>query len=196
MALSRQAKYLSTENIAEVEEYIKRGRRYPERDLCMFYFSVYAAFRAVDTSNTTWEMLTDAKGNLVDEVRITNTASKGKSGGRVVPLHPKLMAALRAFHEVCGCPSRGPLFVSERGKKFTAHVVVQRFAYWYGQLGLKGCSSHSGRRTFITNAARHIAKHGGSLKEVQELAGHAHLTTTERYIVTNERTKRLIVNEM
>lgn len=193
MALSRQAKYLSTENIAEVEEYIKRGRRYPERDICMFYFSVYAAFRAVDTSNTTWEMLTDAKGNLVDEVRITNTASKGKSGGRVVPLHPKLMAALRAFHEVCGCPSRGPLFVSERGKKFTAHVVVQRFAYWYGQLGLKGCSSHSGRRTALTNLARSINLHGGSMNDVRALAGHKHLNTTQRYIEENEEAKKAAI---
>jgi len=46
-------------------------------------------------------------------------------------------------------------------------------------------SSHSGRRTFITNAAPKISTVGGSLKDVQELAGHANLRTTQRYIEAN-----------
>jgi integrase len=52
-------------------------------------------------------------------------------------------------------------------------------------LGFFGCSSHGGRRTFITNAARKISTVGGSLRDVQELAGHANLRTTQRYIDVN-----------
>ena len=51
---------------------------------------------------------------------------------------------------------------------------------WYRHLGFVGCSSHSGRRTFITNAARRISTVGGSLKDVQQLAGHSNLRTTQR----------------
>jgi integrase/recombinase XerD len=59
------------------------------------------------------------------------------------------------------------------------------FHRWYRHLGFSGCSSHSGRRTFIINAARKISTAGGSLKDVQELAGHSNLRTTQRYIDAN-----------
>jgi integrase/recombinase XerD len=52
-------------------------------------------------------------------------------------------------------------------------------------LGFVGCSSHSGRRTFITTAARKISTVGGSLRDVQMLAGHTNLRTTQRYIDAN-----------
>ena len=60
-------------------------------------------------------------------------------------------------------------------------------------LGFEGCSSHSGRRTFITNAARRISTVGGSLRDVQVLAGHSALSTTQRYIEINAEAKRKTV---
>ena len=67
------------------------------------------------------------------------------------------------------------------------------FADSYRSLGFTGCSSHSGRRTFITNAARKISTVGGSLRDVQALAGHSSLTTTQRYIEVNAEAKRRVV---
>ena len=75
----------------------------------------------------------------------------------------------------------------------TAGSVVNWFASLYGELGLIGCSSHSGRRTFITRAARLLATSGGSLRDVQELAGHRAITTTERYIVGDRDAQRRLV---
>lgn len=49
-------------------------------------------------------------------------------------------------------------------------------------LGFDGCSSHSGRRTFITSAARTIGRFGGSLRDVQMLARHSSLGMTQAYI--------------
>ena len=66
-------------------------------------------------------------------------------------------------------------------------------ARWYRRVGFQGCSSHSGRRTFITNAARKISTVGGSLRDVQALAGHANLGTTQRYIDADADAQRRVV---
>jgi integrase len=67
------------------------------------------------------------------------------------------------------------------------------FFRWYRHLGFYGCSSHSGRRTFITNAARKISTVGGSLRDVRELAGHASIRTTQTYIDANPDAQLRIV---
>jgi len=54
-------------------------------------------------------------------------------------------------------------------------------------------SSHSVRRTFITKVAEKIIEAGGSLRDIQELAGHSSLATTQRYIQGNSRAKQNVV---
>jgi integrase/recombinase XerC len=76
----------------------------------------------------------------------------------------------------------------------SARSVVNWFHDTYYDLGLKGCSSHSGRRTFITNAARALMHTGGSLRDIQELAGHRALTTTERYIEGDRAVQHKLVS--
>jgi hypothetical protein len=58
---------------------------------------------------------------------------------------------------------------------------------------MDGCSSHSGRRTFITRATRKVSQVGGSLRDVQELAGHTSLAMTQRYIEGDTNAKRKLV---
>jgi integrase/recombinase XerD len=55
---------------------------------------------------------------------------------------------------------------------------------------MDGCSSHSGRRTFITRAARKVSQGGGSLRDVQELAGHTSLAMTQRSLEGDTKAKR------
>jgi integrase len=61
-------------------------------------------------------------------------------------------------------------------------------------IGLKGCSSHSGRRTFVMRAARLVHKAGGSLRDVQLLAGHRSIQTTQRYIDGDSDAQRKLVS--
>ena len=91
------------------------------------------------------------------------------------------MAALKAEPEKT---SRLSPFVitTERAGMTSSFAMVSKFAAWYRALGFSGASSHSGRRTAITNWARKISTVGGSMRNVQLLAGQSALSNTGLYI--------------
>lgn len=74
--------------------------------------------------------------------------------GRSIPINPQLARGLEKLHRENARPRDGPVIASERGGSMTARGIVNWFGTAYRELGLIGCSSHSGRRTFITKAAR------------------------------------------
>lgn len=86
-----------------------------------------------------------------------------------------------------------PVLFSERGGGLSPATVRLWFHRLYTSLKMDGCSSHSGRRTFITRAARKVSQVGGSLRDVQELAGHTSLAMTQRYIEGDTEAKRKLV---
>jgi integrase/recombinase XerD len=88
----------------------------------------------------------------------------------------------------------GHVILTERSDHTSAQAVVNLFQSWYRDLGLVACSSDSGRRTFITNAARKISTVGGSLRDVQHLAGHSSLQTTQRYIEGDSEARKRVVD--
>lgn len=71
--------------------------------------------------------------------------------------------------------------------------IVNWFVVMFAELGIDGCSSHSGRRTFITAAAKNVRRTGGSLRDVQILAGHQSIETTQRYIDGDTSSQRRLV---
>ena len=125
--------------------------------------------RAGEIAKLTWPMLLDPDGRIANHIELYDRAAKKRSG-RTIPLHPALRRELQRLRRHNG--SEGAVIRSERGRSqgMRAGSIVNWFQQLYSQLGLTGCSSHSGRRTFITNAARLVFKAGGSLRDVQELA--------------------------
>ncbi len=158
----------------------------------MVLLSFKAGLRAGEIAGLDWSMVIKPNGRIGDDMHVTSHIAKMGSARRL-PLHPDLQAALKLLHILDGRAIGGPVCRSERGSALTPRSVVNWFATIYAELGLTGCSSHSGRRTFITRSARMMAKTGGSLRDVQELAGHRALTTTERYIEGDRDAQRRLI---
>jgi integrase/recombinase XerC len=194
MPLRKQAKILGDKQVRAVLAELE-NRRYPLRDRVMFLLSIKAGLRAKEIASVTWAMVTDAEGEIADVIALENRASKGKGGGRHIPMHPDLKAALIRLHRDRGDKAQPdlPVIHSERERGLSAAAVVVWFHRLYAGLGMVGCSSHSGRRSFITRAARKISEVGGSLRDIQALAGHASLGTTARYIEADAEAQRKVV---
>jgi integrase/recombinase XerC len=177
----KQAKIVSPTQERAILGYLETTR-YPHRDRVMFLLSMKAGLRAKEMAALTWAMVTDAAGQIAEAIHLQNRASKGTTGGRTIPLHPDLQSALTALQTARGDaprPEQAVLF-SERGGGLSPATVRLWFHRLYTSLKMDGCSSHSGRRTFITRAARKVSQVGGSLRDVQELAGHTSLAMTQR----------------
>jgi integrase/recombinase XerD len=182
MGLGKQAKTLSRGQIDAMLAYLSTTR-YPERNRLIFLLSAKAGLRAKEIAKLTWRMTNDSQGDIARAIALQDSASKGRSG-RHIPLNDEVRDALVAYRLTV--PHAGPhVICTERSLESSAQTIVNLFQKWYGHLGFVGCSSHSGRRTFITNAARKISTVGGSLRDVQQLAGHSNLRTTQRYIDEN-----------
>lgn len=139
-------------------------------------------------------MITDAEGQIAAAIRLTDSAAKGRSGG-AIPMAVELRHSLEALRQISIEPfGKSTVIATERSKATSAQVIINMFAEWYSALRFDGCSSHSGRRTFITMAARNIGRFGGSLRDVQALARHSSLAMTQRYIEIDSQAMTKVVD--
>ena len=97
MSLLKQAKTLSKRQIALTTALLQQTR-YPARNLAIFLLSIKAGLRAKEIASLTWDMVTDAEGNLGSALHLRDEASKGSSG-RVIPLNKELRSALQKLHD-------------------------------------------------------------------------------------------------
>lgn len=185
----KQAKILAADQIDNILLYAETTR-YPLRDRAIVLLSVKAGLRAAEIANLTWDMILDPNGTVGTTLELRDCAAK-KGHGRIIPLHADLREALSALQGTFD-PSR-PVVLSERGSKMKARSIVIWFSRAYRAVNLDGCSSHSGRRTFITRAARLVHKAGGSLRDVQLLAGHRSIQTTQGYIDGDSDAQRALI---
>jgi integrase len=186
----RQAKVLSPDDLHDLLVFASCTRN-PLRNRVLVLLSAKAGLRAGEIANLTWSMVTDASGLVRNLIELPDSAAK-KCGGRSIPLHPALAAALAEWRVVA--PPIDHVIVSERSGPMTSLSIVVWFNRAFKNIGRKGCSSHSGRRTFVTRAARLVQRAGGSLRDVQLLAGHRSIQTTQRYIDGDTDVQRKLVS--
>ncbi len=190
LKMSKQAKTLNQQELRRVLDYIAT-RKHAERNRAMLLSMYYAGLRVGECAAIRYEDVLDAEGKILNEIRLEAEQTKGKEG-RVVFVSDKLRKELQQY--VKTVPYKlitDKLFYTQKknGVGFTANTLCQFFHYLFKNCGIEGASSHSPRRTFITN----LADKGVGVRVLQSLAGHKNISTTQAYIDVNDAMKRKAV---
>ena len=198
MGLGKQSKVLNKSQIEMISNYL-RSKRNGLRNQTIFLLSVKSGLRAKEISQIRWKYVLKSDGDTIDDyINLPNSSSKGKSG-RIIPLHKSIRENLQLLlieHKKYRSFDLNSSFIvrTERSPFTSSQSVVNMFQSWYRKLGLLGCSSHSGRRTFITETSKKISLVGGSLRDIQMMVGHSSLQTTQRYIESDSESQMKVVN--
>jgi len=180
-----QAKTLTQAELDQVLRYIDT-QKYALRNRTLLLTSFWSGMRVKEIASLRIMDVMNDDGSIKSEVRLTAAQTKG-SHPRTVFLPEKLRAELAIYLKFRD-PSRPeiPLFFTEKNLGFTPNTMCQLFFWLYRNAGISGASSHSGRRTFITN----LAQKGIGVRVLASLSGHRSIAVTQRYIDVNDEMKR------
>lgn len=186
-----QAKSHTQQDIDKVLTYIASNTN-ATRNRVMFLFTVLAGLRVSEVAGLTVADVRNSDGTVKSQVFLS--AHRVKHGhARTVFISTHLQQELGAYLAKRKIVDDTlPLFHTLRGvrKGFSASTLTQHFHYLYRNAGVFGASSHSGRRTFLTN----LSNSGISVFVLASLAGHKNISTTQRYVTVNDDQKRRAVD--
>jgi integrase/recombinase XerD len=188
--MPKQAKTLTQQNLKQVLDYVV-VHKHALRNRTMLLCTHYAGMRVGEVANLRYVDVMDAAGAIRDEISLTAEQTKGRHA-RTVFVNAKLKRELETYvrnHKATN-PTDSLFYTQKRATTgFTPNTLAQYFHYLYKRAGIAGGSSHSGRRTFITN----LAAKGVGVRVLMSLAGHRNIGTTQAYIDVNDDMKRRAV---
>jgi integrase/recombinase XerD len=166
--------------------------RNADRFTVAFMMSVGLGLRAKELAALRWHDVFDSNGALRDVLHLKAAYTKGAKTRDVFLSSPKLRRALLDYRSRTR-PNDGslPLFRSQKGGNLSPSSMARALKSLYREAGLPTASSHSGRRTLITN----LAERGIDLKAISAIAGHASVRTTAHYVEANPMRLSRILQE-
>lgn len=185
----RQAKVLTDVELKRVLAVIAQGK-HAERNRLAVMLSHQLGLRVGEIASLRMSHVLEQTGAVRDEVRLAADETKGGEA-RVVFINAKLKREIERYAKSLGVdlPRDRPLLLTQKRTAFSANTLCQLMAQLYRLAGIDGATSHSGRRWFITK----LAHAGISAKVIMTLAGHKHLSTTQKYIDVNDEIMRRAV---
>ena len=178
-----QARALNTVEMEQVLAHVNAGR-HAHRNRCFILLTHLAGMRVGEVASLRWVDVLTADGHIKEEIRLLPEMTKGKHA-RTVFVSTRLREELQRYADIYrrSAPMDCPLFYSQKGARtgFTANSLTQTIAKLYRGAGLDGATSHSGRRTFLTN----LANKGTAIHILKTLAGHRSISTTAAYLYSS-----------
>lgn len=165
------ARLLHSVDQPDVWERLHPGKR--ERDRLLLALFAYAGLRRSELLGLDIEDL-----DLAQRLAHVRKAKGGRA--RVVPLHPGLVPLAVDYLNARGMPVAGPLFVGVQGRRLSATMLSVTFRHYAVAAGVdvrKRVTPHTLRHVF----ASELLRAGANLRQIQELLGHKHLDSTQRY---------------
>lgn len=182
-----QARTLNEKELNLLLLYIQT-RRHAARDRAMVLMTYWGGMRIGEVAATKVGDVLATDGTIKSELRLTAEQTKGRHA-RTVVLADKLRNELQSYlrqrygtrqlETLTGTDEMGKaLFATQQREAFTANTACYNLWMLYKGAGLDGASSHSGRRSFLTQ----LSAKAVPLKVLMELAGHRQAQTTMRYV--------------
>ena len=185
-----QAKTFTAQELRRVLDYVAT-RPHAARNRAMLLMTHWSGMRVGEVAALRVDDVLDRDGKVRSEIRLDAEQTKGRYA-RVVFVNEKLRKEL-ADYVASAKPSNKLFYTQKRVRDgFTANTLAQFFHHLYRQAGIDGASSHSGRRSFITN----LASKGVGVRVLMSLAGHRSLASTQVYIDCNDNQKRAAVESV
>jgi integrase/recombinase XerD len=194
----KQARVLTTEELnSAIAHAVNHTGKWARRNRMLLLLSHTTGMRVGEIASLTLSDVLDLSGNVLAEILLTPAQTKGHRSRRVL-LPQRTQTELRNYirHQFAADNLRGlayqygtkPLFYSQKLNRFTANQLSAVYARLYRTAGLRGATSHTGRRTWITA----LCQKGANVRAIQVLAGHQSLSTTQRYIEVGDHVLRSV----
>jgi integrase/recombinase XerD len=180
-----QAKTLTQAELDQVLTYIA-SRSFAIRNRVMLLTGFYSGMRVGEIASLSVADVCNADGTAKSEIRLTAEQTKGRHP-RTVFVPQKLRDELQPYLDLRKPLNyKHPLFITAGRKAFTASGMTQHFYWLFRNAGIAGASSHSMRRSFITN----LANKGIGVRVLASLAGHRGISVVQKYIDVNDELLR------
>lgn len=192
-----QAKVLSERELSRVVNVVKK-KAHAKRNTALLYCSFGLGLRAKEMAALRIKHVMDSDGNMLDEINLNSSMTKGNKQRHAYLTNPKVAGALRDYiydrrkREGILFNIEAPLFKSQKGSSFSPNSLQQLFHHMYLEAKLHGASSHSGRRTFATT----LIEKGVDIKAVSTLMGHSSIAMTAKYVENNPARLKQICTDL
>ena len=174
--------------------------RFATRNRAIISLGLYAGLRACEIGAVCWKDVLTADDAIGDELRVRNLIAKGKHGGGLVAMNGKLKSVLSELFAIATQQDKPMMEIrnqtiirSQNNRAMKTQSIVNLMFAHYRKCDIQA-SSHTARKTFITNTARLISTVGGSIHDIAALARHSSIQTTQIYLSKNSDAQKIVVN--